>query len=472
MSSGNRILIIDDDPTFCTMLKGFLTKKEFVVEAVFSGTEGFSRVQKNTYDIVLSDFRLPDTDGLALLQQIRNEKPALPVIIMTSYADIRIAVKAMKMGAFEYVTKPVNPDEILLTIKNALNVKVEDNVAIIKSSPAASSDKKSNGFNYVEGISDQSKKIHDHVRIVAPTNISVIIQGESGTGKEYVAKMIHTNSKRSGKPFISIDCGALSKELAASELFGHVKGSFTGAINDKTGQFVAADGGTLFLDEIGNLTYDVQIQLLRAIQERRIRKIGSNQDVEVNVRILVATNEDLAEAVKKGIFREDLYHRLNEFKILVPALRERGDDIILFANHFLELANGELEKNVDTFDTEVLQIFRKYSWPGNLRELRNIVRRAVLLTQNDTVKKDTLPYEIVFENKTQPEPVNGIQSAVRDTPTDLRSMNEKTEREMIINTLIKVNYNKSKAASLLKIDRKTLYNKLKQYKILNTDDEL
>ncbi|MBC8173506.1 MAG: sigma-54-dependent Fis family transcriptional regulator, partial [Chitinophagales bacterium] len=318
----------------------------------------------------------------------------------------------------------------------------------------------------------QSTKIHEHIRLVAPTNISVIIQGESGTGKEYVAKMIHTDSKRSGKPFISIDCGALSKELAASELFGHVKGSFTGAINDKTGQFVAAEGGTLFLDEIGNLTYDVQVQLLRAIQERRVRKIGSNQDAEVNVRIIVATNEDLTEAVKRGDFREDLYHRLNEFKILVPALRERENDIYIFAKHFLELANAELEKNVIDFDDEVITIFKRYSWPGNLRELRNVMRRAVLLTQGDYMKKETLPYEIIFEQKHEVQQTNNTTQNVKaDVPTDLKSMAEKTEREMIINTLIKVNYNKSKAATILKIDRKTLYNKMKQYRILQSDDE-
>ncbi|MBC8047961.1 MAG: sigma-54-dependent Fis family transcriptional regulator [Fimbriimonadaceae bacterium] len=475
MSKGSKVLIIDDDPTFCTMLKGFLLKKEFDVEAVFSGTEGLNEVQKNKYDIVLSDFRLPDVNGLDLLQSIRQDKPALPVIIMTSYADIRIAVQAMKMGAFEYVTKPVNPDEILLTIKNALNAKVGDNVAVTKTtpSPLSNKNKKQSGLIYVEGSSDQSTKIHDHIRLVSPTNISVIIQGESGTGKEYVAKMIHANSKRSENPFISIDCGALSKELAASELFGHVKGSFTGAIHDKTGQFVAADGGTLFLDEIGNLTYDVQVQLLRAIQERRIRKIGGNQDVEVNVRIIVATNEDLGEAVKRGAFREDLYHRLNEFKILVPALRERGDDIIVFAQHFLDLANSELEKDIAGFDAEVLSIFRKYSWPGNLREVRNIVRRSVLLTQGNYIQKETLPYEIVFENRTDvaAHTTNNqsMQTVQTEAPTDLKSLAEKTEREMIINTLIKVNYNKSKAATILKIDRKTLYNKMKQYKILHSE---
>jgi two-component system, NtrC family, response regulator HydG len=478
------VLIIDDDPTFCLMLKSFLSKKDFSTETAFSGAEALTQVRNNSFDVVLSDFRLPDTDGLELLENIREIKPGTPVIIMTSYADIRIAVKAMKIGAYEYVTKPVNPDEILLTIKNALNRDKENSIVappppVTNNKSEQSGNKKSklkNGFEYVEGNSDTANRIMQYIDVVAPTNLSVIINGESGTGKEYVAKMIHQKSNRSHKPFVSIDCGALSRELAASELFGHVKGSFTGAISDKTGQFVFAEGGTLFLDEIGNLTYEIQVQLLRAIQERRIRKIGSNQDVEVDVRIIVATNEDLQEAVKKGNFREDLYHRLNEFTIVVPSLRERGTDIDIFAEHFLSLANVELNKEVEDFDDEVKAIFRKYSWPGNLREMRNVVRRAVLLAGGKLVKKETLPHEIVFEkreeqNNYQQQNSGSFNNQQYEQPSDLKSLAEKTEREMIINTLVKVNYNKSKAANLLKIDRKTLYNKMKLYKILTGNEE-
>lgn len=476
------VLIIDDDPTFCLMLKSFLSKKDFATETAFSGAEAINQVKNNNFDIVLSDFRLPDTDGLELLENIREIKPGTPVIIMTSYADIRIAVKAMKIGAYEYVTKPVNPDEILLTIKNALNRDKDNLVVSLPPSqhtgkieqPTGKKSTLKNGFEYVEGNSDTANRIMQYIDVVAPTNLSVIINGESGTGKEYVAKMIHQKSNRSHKPFVSIDCGALSKELAASELFGHIKGSFTGAISDKTGQFVFADGGTIFLDEIGNLTYEIQVQLLRAIQERRIRKIGSNQDVEIDVRIIVATNEDLMEAVKKGNFREDLYHRLNEFTIVVPSLRDRGTDIDIFAGHFLNLANTELSKSVDDFDEEVKTIFRKYSWPGNLREMRNVVRRAVLLTSGNLVKKETLPHEIVFEKREEANVNNNNHSTPQNNveqPSDLKSLAEKTERELIINTLVKVNYNKSKAATLLKIDRKTLYNKMKLYKILTGNED-
>ncbi len=472
------VLIIDDDPTFCLMLKSFLTKKDFAAETAFSGSEAINQVSKHNFDVVLSDFRLPDTDGLALLEEIRELKPGTPVIIMTSYADIRIAVKAMKIGAYEYVTKPVNPDEILLILKNALNRDKEKDAmpapTPVKTTATPPNTKKQapkGGLEYVAGDSAVAKRIMEYIDVVAPTNLSVIIHGESGTGKEYVAKMIHQKSQRAHKPFVSIDCGALSRELAASELFGHIKGSFTGAIADKTGQFVFAEGGTLFLDEIGNLTYEIQIQLLRAIQERRIRKIGSNQDVEVDVRIIVATNEDLQDAVKKGNFREDLYHRLNEFKIIVPSLRDRDEDIHIFAQHFLELANTELNKEVAGFDDEVTQIFNRYSWPGNLRELRNVVRRAVLLTSGTHVRKETLPHEIIFEKREDRPKTQSMVQSPAEQPSDLKSLAEKTEKEMILNTLIKVNYNKSKAANLLKIDRKTLYNKMKLYKILNTDDE-
>jgi len=476
------VLIIDDDPTFCLMLKSFLSKKDFETETAFSGAEALNQVRKHNFDVVLSDFRLPDTDGLELLENIREIKPGTPVIIMTSYADIRIAVKAMKIGAYEYVTKPVNPDEILLIVNNALT-RDKEKISVPNLQPSSEvvtktgiGNKKNapkSGSAYVEGSSDSANRIMQYIDVVAPTNLSVIINGESGTGKEYVAKMVHQKSNRSHKPFVSIDCGALSKELAASELFGHIKGSFTGAISDKTGQFVYADGGTIFLDEIGNLSYEIQVQLLRAIQERRIRKIGSNQDVEIDVRIIVATNEDLQEAVKKGNFREDLYHRLNEFTVIVPSLRDRGTDIDIFAEHFLELANAELNKDVEDFDDEVKAIFRKYSWPGNLRELRNVVRRAVLLAGGKTIKKETLPHEIVFEKREDQSNAIGsvFNNKQTEAPSDLKSLAEKTERELILSTLVKVNYNKSKAATLLKIDRKTLYNKMKLYKILSGNDE-
>ena len=446
-----RILVIDDDPTFCTMLRTFLTNKGFGVREAFSAAESLKALRLEQFDIALCDFRLPDKDGLELLKDIRLLKPKLPVIIMTRYADIRVAIRAIKMGAYEYVTKPINPDEILAAIRGALEKAEEEN-----DTTAAQTTSKSN-FHYVSGASKTSSKVERYIDLVAPTSMSVIIQGESGTGKEYVARMIHQKSKRSDKPFMAVDCGALSKELAGSELFGHVKGSFTDAINEKQGQFELSNGGTLFLDEIGNLPYETQLKLLRATQERRIRKIGGNKDIPVDVRIIVATNEDLSDAVKKGTFREDLYHRLNEFKIDVPPLRERHNDIRVFASHFLELANEELTKTVQNFSQEVVDLMHVYSWPGNIREMKNIIKRAVLLATDEQITLECLPVEMV--------------SAISETETsypittDLKVIAEQNERTVIISTLEKVHYNKSKAARMLNIDRKTLYNKLRQYGI-------
>ncbi|MCY1634477.1 sigma-54-dependent transcriptional regulator [Marinifilum sp. D737] len=446
-----RILIIDDDATICLMLQGLLKRKGFDADTVFSAGEAIKKLENETFDLVLSDFRLPDFDGLELLQKIKAMHPSVPVIIMTSYADIRTAVSAIKMGAFEYVTKPLNPDEILLLINSALE-KVQEK----QEEPKKKEKKKKPTVDFVRGESSSSLQIDQYIRLVAPTDMSVIIEGESGTGKEIAARRIHAESNRKGKTFVAVDCGALSTDLAGSELFGHVKGSFTGAITDKEGQFEAAKGGTLFLDEIGNLSYEIQVKLLRALQERKVRRIGSNKDIEVDVRIVVATNEDLALSVNKGDFREDLYHRLNEFKITVPALRNRDEDIVLFANYFLDLSNNELNKEVDKFSDEVLEKFRTYSWPGNLRELRNVVRRSVLLSQGDQVEIISLPTEILNDQQKNDIVIEG---------SNLKLIQAANEKELIISTLRKVNFNKSKAARLLNIDRKTLYNKIKQYGI-------
>ncbi|MBF9252953.1 sigma-54-dependent Fis family transcriptional regulator [Pontibacter sp. 172403-2] len=454
-----RILLIDDDPSFCLMLKSFLRRQQYEVETAYSANDGLRQLKAGAFDLILTDFRLPDKDGLELLSQVRVLSD-IPVILMTHYGDIRTAVKAIKMGAFEYITKPINPDETLLVIQNALRRKPPVATEAGAVEPVAA------GFQFVQGQSLQAHEIEEVITLIAPTSMSVIIEGESGTGKEYVARMIHERSKRQNKPFLAIDCGALSKELAGSELFGYVKGAFTGAMQDKRGQFEAADGGTLFLDEIGNLPYEVQVKLLRALQERTVKKLGSTTDIEVDVRVLAATNEDLVQAVARGDFREDLYHRLNEFKILVPPLRERGDDVLLFATHFMQQANHELERNVKGFDAAADLALREYSWPGNLRELKNVVRRAVLLSKSEEVTLQELPAEIASYHAVPAVAAPAVPSAAVPAPLmDLRSVTEQNEKEMILQMLEKVRYNKSKAARLLNIDRKTLYNKLKQYKI-------
>lgn len=302
--------------------------------------------------------------------------------------------------------------------------------------------------DFIEGKSDPAKQLYSYVGLVAPTNMSVLINGASGTGKEYVAHRIHHSSKRADKPFIAIDCSSIPKELAASEFFGHIKGSFTGALSDKTGAFVAANGGTIFLDEIGNLSYDIQIQLLRALQERRIRPIGSTKEIEVDIRLISATNENLEEVIAKGNFREDLYHRINEFTLHIPSLKERREDILLFANFFLDLSNKELGKELIGFDPETTKALLAYSWPGNIRQMKNLIKRATLLAQGRFITLNEMGSEIVTSPK---------------ETVELLLHNTQSEMEQIKAALQQAGYNKSKAAKLLGIDRKTLYNKLHQY---------
>jgi two-component system, NtrC family, response regulator HydG len=464
----NKVLVIDDDVTFCLMLETFLNKHGYKVQQSFTYSDAGKKLSSFKPDIVLTDLRLPDSDGLEVLKSVMIESPQVPVVLMTGYADIRTAVQAIKLGAFDYVAKPVNPDEILLTIKRALNPA--KNTLIER----ANTDDKTSFF--VEGLSPAAKKINEYISLVAPTNMSVLIMGESGTGKEYIARKIHLQSQRSNKTFVAIDCGALPRELAGSEFFGHLKGSFTGAFTDKQGQFEAANGGTIFLDEIGNLGYDIQVQLLRAIQERKIRRIGSTTEISIDVRIITATNEDLKQAVVKGEFREDLYHRINEFAITVAPLRQRPEDLMLFAGHFLKHANLELVRNVQFLDDEVIEIFSKYSWPGNFREFKNIIKRAVLLSKSETIFKETLPEELINEALDYQHPVNQSLPAITSVingdlqhnmnpPIDLRDAAHRSERDLIVSTLEKVRFNKSKAAKILNVDRKTLYNKMRQYNI-------
>ncbi len=441
----SKILVVDDDTAFCVMLKTFLQKKGFEVVNAFTAQEAEETLKNQLFDVILTDIRLPDSDGLHILKAAKEASMETQVILMTGYTDIKTAVNAMKLGAFDYVGKPINPDEILHTIGQALAKKTG-------SSQGPSRKKKPVPTNlpFVKGISNDAGRLHEHITLVAPTNMSVLIIGDSGTGKEHIAHSIHSQSKRAAQPYIAVDCGAIPKELASSEFFGHIKGSFTGAINDKTGHFEAANGGTLFLDEVGNLSYDVQVQLLRALQERKIKPVGSNHEVEVDIRVVAATNEDLAEAVKRGDFREDLYHRLNEFCIKVPKLAERKQDIMIFAHHFLAQANEDLEKDIEGFDDEVTALFKNYSWPGNLREMRNIIKRSVLLEKSSTIHIDVLPPEMQ-----EPSGTEG----------SLSGYTKSNEEEAIRNALEKANYNKSKAAMMLDIDRKTLYNKLKLYNI-------
>ena len=470
-----KILIIEDDVSFCLMMKTFLTKKGFEVFNAFSFKEATSILNTEKIDLVLTDVRLPDSDGIEILKFIKDINAAIQVILMTGYTDIKTAVNVMKIGAFDYVAKPINSDEILHTIKKALN---EPGKKLITSS-AANSDEKNetrpvdNAYtksHFIKGKSEKSKELHEFINVVAPTNISVLIIGDSGTGKENIAYSIHTLSKRSNMPYVAVDCGAIPKDLAASEFFGHVKGSFTGATTDKIGHFEAANGGTIFLDEVGNLTYDVQIQLLRALQERKVKPVGSSKEIDVDIRIIAATNEDLQKAVREGEFREDLYHRLNEFSIQAPRLNERGKDILEFVNFFIAQSNQELDRNVEGLTDEVTEVFLNYEWPGNLREMRNIIKRAVLLSKTPYIEKSVLPTEMFQQNtlKSHDELNGNSFTQIHHNHTDqedFKLYSSKNEEQLIRTALEKAKYNKTKAALILGIDRKTLYNKLKLYDI-------
>lgn len=439
-----KILLVDDDTTFCLMLKTWLSKRGFVVEEAFSCEEALNKVKEQHFDIILTDLRLPDKDGMYLLETVKASAPDVQVILMTGYADIQTAVLSIKQGAFDYVSKPVIPEEILKKLQDAL---------VQKETPERQKEKKTTSqVPYIKGGTSEADQLYEYIRLVAPTLMTVLITGESGSGKEYIARLIHSQSNRKDAPFVAVDCGAIPKELAGSEFFGHLKGAFTGAVTDKTGYFVSASGGTIFLDEIGNLSYEVQVQLLRALEERRVKPVGSEKEVPFDVRIISATNENLTKAVAEGTFREDLFHRLNEFSLKALSLRQRREDIPVFANHFLEKSNEELGKEVVGFDEEVLDIFKNYGWPGNLREMRNVVKRATLLCQADFITLEHIPSELAIET-TAP------------MVEDLSLKQEKHEVDLIREVLAKCNYNKSEAARLLKIDRKTLYNKMKLYSI-------
>ncbi len=435
------ILIVEDDTTFAVMLQTWLSKKKFSVASVSGIAAAKKTLIESSVDLVLCDLRLPDGDGIDLLEWVSNRNVNVPLIVMTSYAAIPSAVQAMKLGARDYISKPVNPEDLLQKINEVFNagVKTGKQIPVSESVPEET--------NYLEGQSEAARQLYTYVKLVAPTSMSVLINGASGTGKEYVAKRIHQLSKRSEKPFVAIDCGAIPKELAASEFFGHKKGSFTGAIEDKVGAFIEADGGTIFLDEIGNLSYDVQVQLLRVLQERRVKPIGTTTEVKVDVRLIAATNEDLKAAIKSGAFREDLYYRINEFTIYMPHLCERGEDIPLFANFFLDQANRELEKPVPGFLPEAMERISQYTWPGNLREMRNTVMRAALLAQGNPIRVEHLGIDMNID-----KPINILHDP-------------DSERTKIVSALQKCSGNKSKAAAMLGIDRKTLYNKLKLYQI-------
>lgn len=454
----NHILVIDDDTYICTLLEKYLKKNGFSVEVAYTAKVGLAQIKKQQPNLILCDFRLPDADGKEMLKSIKEIDSRIQVIFITGYSDVRVAVQLIKSGAYEYVTKPIFPEEILNLINSALKVKSSgDNKSDSSKAQQVhiSEEKFSNRF--VSGVSTKFLDVMKHVSLVAPTELAVLIQGETGVGKEYLARAIHEQSNRSNMPFVAVDCGAIPKDIANSELFGHIKGAFTNAIANKDGFFEQANGGTIFLDEIGNLSYEIQVKLLRAIQEKVITKVGDSRTIKVDVRVVAATNEELQNAIADNSFREDLYHRLNEFSLRMPPLRERPEDVIEFAHFFLKMGNKELNRNVKAFHPEVIKKFETYAWPGNLRELKNVVKRSCLLCSGDKITIDLLPEEIIKYDATE---------ATLDTDNNgLKSAIVTAEKDAIMDALEKSKFNKSKAADLLNVDRKTLYNKMRLYNI-------
>ena len=442
-----RILIVEDDIAFGTMMQTWLKKKGFDVDKATSVGAAVRLIgDKPAYDLALSDLRLPDRDGLELLAWMHKNNMLIPFIVMTNYAEVQNAVLAMKSGAADYIAKPIQPDILLSKIKDAL--KNADNATAAATTPTNNTTTTPQHHNtttrHIEGNSEASRQLYSYVSLVAPTPMSVLILGASGTGKEYVARRIHEQSQRAGKPFVALDCGAIPRDVAASEFFGHKKGAFTGADADKCGAFEAANGGTLFLDEVGNLSYEVQVQLLRALQERRVRPLGGIEERPIDIRLVAATNENLEQAVAEGRFREDLYHRLSEFTIYMPQLSERGTDLFLFADLFVRLANEDLSRNVEGFEARAAEMLASHTWPGNLRELNNVVKRAVLVARGPYITQEELSAAM---GPVRQEPITALHDA-------------DAERQRILNALQQCGGNKSKAARMLGIDRKTLYNKL------------
>lgn len=428
------ILIVEDDRIYARTTANWLVKNGMNARYVMSVDSAKEFLSNNEVNLVLSDFRLGESNGVELLEWMRMQGYRMPFLIMTGYGDIPGAVKAVKKGADNYLPKPVQTEKVLDMIAGLLKGKEENS---------------GNEWIYYRGTSPLAVKLQEYIRLVAPVDtLTVLICGASGTGKEYVARQIHALSERANAPFIAVDCGALPKELAASELFGHMKGAFTGATEDKQGMFAAANHGTLFLDEVGNLNMEVQMLLLRALQEKRFRPVGGKTEVQADIRLVAATNEDLEKAIAEGRFREDLFHRLNEFPLYVPLLAECPEDIIPLAEFMLKAANRELKKDVKGFDRETQKRLKAYPWPGNIRELKGVIKRAALLAKGDW---------IISEDVDLPNPPRQTGGyALND---------ERTERENIVKALEATGGDKKAAARLLGISRSTLYLKMEKYRL-------
>jgi DNA-binding NtrC family response regulator len=464
----DKILIVEDNRDMQFLLSSILKKEGYEAMIAGDGRKALKEIKGWSPNLVLLDIRLPVMDGMAVLEEIKKIGRDPVVIMLTAYGDIKGAVQAMKLGALEYITKPFDNEELLIAIKRALQTQSLSRE--VQSLRRQLGEKTAEDLiEELTGASPGIKQVLKQVNIVSPTDMAVVLQGESGTGKELIARLIHKKSRRSDKAFIAIDCGAIPESLAESELFGHEKGAFTGADTQREGRFEQANGGTLFLDEVTNLTDAAQVKLLRVLQEKKLRRLGGKRDISVDARIVSATNVELPGVLKAGRFRSDLFHRLNEFPVTIPPLRERREDIPYLVNRFLKEANKEFNKDLQGFTPEAMKTFLDYRWPGNVRELKNTVRRAALLTDSGKVDMTCL----VADAAQEPCPVPGNLPAKLDILAELgrgvslheiaQGQMDNIERDIIIQALTLAGGNKSKAAKMLKTDRMTLYARLKKY---------
>jgi DNA-binding NtrC family response regulator len=459
----DKILIVDDDKDMRDILSNLISSDGYKAITASNGRKALIKTRAHSPDLVLLDVRLPEIDGLKVLEEIKKMDKNIPIIMLTAYEDVKSAVQAMKSGAFDYITKPFDNEEMALNIKRALQTRyLYREVENLR----RRLEEKTDRARFM-GESPRIKQVLNQVKLIAPTNMTVIIQGESGTGKELIARMIHEESLRHDKPFIAVDCGTIPENLVESELFGYEKGAFTGADKRKEGSFESANGGTLFLDEMINLPLSLQVKLLRVIQERKVQHLGGTKEIKIDVRIITATNAILADEVKKGRFRGDLYYRLNEFNINLPPLREREEDIPSLAKYFLEEAKLEFNKKIEDISGEGMKSLLNYSWPGNVRELRNEVRKAALLTDSNYIREINLPVDVTSncEIVIPPRPPlekggeGGFEGLSLREAT--KKITEEAEKKVIKEALAQAKNNKSKTAKILKIDRMTLYSKIK-----------
>ncbi|HQY50771.1 MAG TPA: sigma-54 dependent transcriptional regulator [Ignavibacteria bacterium] len=443
-----KVLIVDDNETLRFTLTELLEESDFICKAVENGNLALKELTKDqSYGLVILDMRLPGMNGLEILREIKKINKLLPVIMLTAYGEIKTAVEAMKAGAHDFITKPFDNEAIIITIRKTLELKyLNQEVNLLRKKIDSSNIK-----GEVIGECDAMKKVFEQVKIVSPTKLSVLLEGESGTGKEVIACMIHNLSERKDKSFIAVDCGAIPESLIESELFGHEKGAFTDAKSAKEGKFELANEGTIFLDEITNLSDSNQIKLLRVIQDRKVTRLGAKSPVKLNIRIISATNIKLADAVNNKKFRQDLYYRLNEFYLELPALRDRKDDIKLLVEHFIKESNQELNKNIKSVSDKVMEKLVSHSWFGNVRELRNVIRRGVLLNKGDEIKSIDIPDEIKFNN-----------SDVSESKISYSDAKQDAEKELILDALKEAGDNKTIAAKILNMNERTLYRKLKK----------